>query len=384
LYHQPTTILACFSLLVLIIAPKLPGLKKIPAPILVLIGATLLEAIFQFEGVATIGSQFGGIPQGLPELQALPVSFNEILILIGPAFTIAMLGAIESLLSAVVADGMAGTRHNSNQELIGQGIANVITPFFGGFASTGAIARTATNIRYGGNSPLAGIIHSITLLLIILFLAPLANNIPLCALAAILFVVAYNMSEVRHFTHIVKFAPNADVIILLITFTLTILTDLVVAVNIGMILTMLDFLGQMSSTAEVRSIGGEALVQKIHKNDAIANLPKDFVVYSIEGPFFFGAVEKFKSAIAASPIEPKVVLIRLGHVPFMDITGLEAFGATIEELQQRHIKVFISEANERVYHKLDKMGIIAKLGPNGSSQDFSSALIHSTHFLPNE
>jgi SulP family sulfate permease len=381
-FHLFTTLMACFSLLILMLSPRLPGLKKIPGPLLVLIGATTLQSIFKFQDIATIGSQFGGIPQGLPQLQGLPFSFNEILTLIGPAFTIAMLGAIESLLSAVVADGMAGTRHDSNQELVGQGIANIITPFFGGFAATGAIARTATNIRYGGTSPLAGIMHSITLLLTILFLAPLAKNIPLCSLAAILFVVAYNMSEVKHFTHIVKFAPRADVFILLVTFLLTVLTDLVVAVNIGMILAMLHFLGRMSSTAEVRSIGGEALFEKIHTNDNIDHLPHNLVVYSIQGPFFFGAIEKFQSALAASHTEPKVVLIRLGHVPFMDITGLEAFEEAIEDLQRRHITVLLSEANERVYHKLEKIGILNKVGPSGYFQDFSSALVHSNQILP--
>ena len=163
-----------------------------------------------------------------------------------------MLGAIESLLSAVVADGMAGTRHNSNQELIGQGIANILAPLFGGFAATGAIARTATNVRNGANSPLAGIMHALTLVLIILLLAPLAAAIPLCTLAAILFVVAWNMSEAKHFLHMVKHAPTADVAILLITFTLTVFTDLVVAVNIGVLLAMLTFLGKMAASVEVR------------------------------------------------------------------------------------------------------------------------------------
>ena len=380
-WHAATTSLACFSLVLLIVMPRIPLLKTVPAPLWVLLISTSVQAFFQFDGVATIGSQFGGIPQGLPHFARLTIDFNDVLNLIGPAFTIAMLGAIESLLSAVVADGMAGTHHDSNQELLGQGLANLIVPFFGGFAATGAIARTATNIRYGGNSPLAGVMHSVTLILVLLFLAPLATHIPLCALAAILFVVAYNMSELKHFTHIVKFAPAADTFILLTTFVLTIFTDLVIAVNIGMILAMLHLLGQMSSTAEVRSIGGEALSEKMH-HQAPERIPPNLIVYSIEGPFFFGAVEKFQHALATTHTDPEVVLIRLGHVPFMDITGLEAFEAALEDLQDRHVKVLVSEANERVRLKLKQMGVLDKLGPQGYYQSFKSALAYSNTLLP--
>jgi sulfate permease, SulP family len=216
-----TTSLSLLSLLLVIFAPRLPGFKRVPGPLVALVVATLLQAIFRFDDVATIGSTFGGIPQGLPALHWPDITAARVIELIGPAFTIAMLGAIESLLSAVVADGMAGTRHDSNQELIGQGIANMATPLFGGFAVTGAIARTATNIRNGGTSPLAGIVHSITLVLIILFLAPLAVHVPLAAMAAILFVVAWNMSEVKHFLKMIERAPRADTVILLVTFGLT-------------------------------------------------------------------------------------------------------------------------------------------------------------------
>ena len=381
-FHLATSLLAGFSLLLLILSPHIRILKKIPGPLLVLVFCTGLQMFFHFKGVATIGSEFGGIPQGLPVFKVLPVSFNQILALIGPAFTIAMLGAVESLLSAVVADGMAGTRHDSNQELIGQGLANLTTPFFGGFAATGAIARTATNIRYGGTSPLAGMIHSVTLVLILILLAPLATSIPLCSLAAILFIVAYNMSEMKHFIHIVKYAPGADIFILLTTFILTLFTDLVVAVNIGMILAMLHVLRRLFITSEVRSIGGDALIEKMRRQNSIDRIPFNLVVYSIEGPFFFGAVEKLQSALAVTHTEPKVVLIRLGHVPFMDITGLETFKEAIENLQKRHITVLLSEANKRVYHKLDRIGVLNRVGPNGYFQDFSSALIYSNHLLP--
>ena len=212
--HGVTTLLAVSSLALVLFTPKIKYLKKVPGPLVAMIFSTLIVSVFHPENVATIGSAFGGIPQKLPDFSLPSITFNQFVQLIGPAFTIAMLGAIESLLSAVVADGMAGTRHNSNQELIGQGIANLISPLFGGFAATGAIARTATNIRNGGNSPIAGIIHSVVLVLILLFLAPLANNIPLCTLSAILFVVAWNMSELPHFFAMVKKAPKTDTAIL--------------------------------------------------------------------------------------------------------------------------------------------------------------------------
>lgn len=234
-FSTATTVLGLGALLVVLYANKIQALKRIPSPLIALILATVLQSVFHFSDVATIGSMFGGIPQGLPVFELPDISISRITELAIPAFTIAMLGAIESLLSAVVADGMSGSQHNSNRELVGQGIANILAPLFGGFAATGAIARTATNIRNGGNSPLAGIIHAFTLLLIILFLAPLAVNIPLTALAAILFVVAWNMSEVHHFMNLLKKAPWGDIITLLVTFTLTVFVDLVAAVIAGVL-----------------------------------------------------------------------------------------------------------------------------------------------------
>jgi len=226
-------------------------LRRIPAPLVALIVVTAAQAVFQFDGVATIGSAFGGIPRTLPAFSIPTLDLARVLSLVGPAFTIALLGAIESLLSAVVADGMAGTRHDSNQELIGQGIANILAPLFGGFAATGAIARTATNIRNGATGPLAGIVHSVFLILVILLLAPLASAIPLCCLSAILFVVAWNMSELPHAVRLVRGAPKVDVGILLLTFFLTVFVDLVVAVNVGVILAALFFMRRMADSVNV-------------------------------------------------------------------------------------------------------------------------------------
>ena len=306
--------------------PHIPGLRRVPGPLVAMVVATLLLSVFHFEGVATIGSAFGGIPQTLPDFGLPTVTLPRVLELIGPAFTIAILGAIESLLSAVVADGMAGTKHDSNQELIGQGVANIAAPLFGGFAATGAIARTATNIRNGGTSPLAGITHGATLVLIILLLAPLAVNVPLCALAAILFVVAWNMSEVRHFARMVKRAPRADVAILLITFGLTVFADLVVAVNIGVILATLHFMRRMASSVEVQQLS-ERNCGASWPIRGMAQLPPGALVYAIEGPFFFWRGREFRaradphphrSAPADSPPAARAVH---GHYRLADVGG---------------------------------------------------------------
>lgn len=359
-FHPATTALALLSLVLVIFSNRIPGLRRVPGPLVAMVVVSAVQALWQFDGVVTIGSAFGGIPQQLPSPSLPQVSVDRVIELIGPAFTIAILGAIESLLSAVVADGMAGTRHNSNQELIGQGIANVFTPLFGGFAATGAIARTATNIRNGGTSPLAGIAHALTLVLIILFLAPLAANIPLAALAAILFVVAYNMSEVKHFAYMVRRAPRADVAILLTTFLLTVFTDLVVAVNIGVILAMLQFMRRMASSVEVLPISGRELGMEGALSEA--NLPDEVLVYAIEGPFFFGAVETFERALVHTHTEPRVLVLYLRRVPFMDITGLQTLEEVIGKLEHRGVKVLLCDATPKVKTKLERAGIIELIG----------------------
>src|SRR5690606_20728547 len=231
-----TTFVGVVSLLLVIYAPRLSVLARVPGPLVALVLMSVLQAVFSFQDLATIGSAFGEIPRGLPSFSLPELSVSRMLDLVGPAFAIAMLGAIESLLSAVVADGMSNTRHHSNQELIGQGIANVLTPMFGGIAATGAIARTATNIRNGGNSPLAGIVHVATLILVLVALAPLAVHVPLATLAAILFMVAWNMSQPKLVMSLLRQAPRADVVILLITFLLPVFVNLVIAVNIGVVL----------------------------------------------------------------------------------------------------------------------------------------------------
>jgi SulP family sulfate permease len=241
------------------------------------------------------------------------------------------------------------------------------------FAATGAIARTATNIRNGGTSPLAGIIHAITLVLIVLFLAPLAANIPLAVLAAILFVVSWNMSEVPHFIKMVKRAPRADVIILLVTFSLTILTDLMVAVNIGVILAMLQFLRRMASSVEVQQMTEEELQQEFAYT-GFTNLPPNVLVYAVDGPFFFGAVENFERVMTITHTDPHVLIIRLSRVPFIDITGLQALEEVISDLQKRRVTVILTGANAKVVAKLNKAGLIKLIGNSNYIQEFSDAI----------
>lgn len=358
--HPATTLLALIGLACVIFAPRLPTLRRVPGPLIAIVVTTLLQGLIGFDGVATIGSAFGGIPAGLPGFSLPDLAPATVLELIGPAFTIAMLGAIESLLSATVADGMAGTRHDSNQELIGQGIANVLAPLFGGFAATGAIARTATNIRNGGNSPLAGICHCLTLLLIVLLLAPLAASIPLCALAAILFVVAYNMSELKHFARMIRRAPQADVAILLITFTLTVFTDLVVAVNIGVILAILQFLRRMAAAIEVQPMIAQELQFELAQL-GLNRLPDGVMVYAIEGPFFFAAVETFERALLHTHTDPRILIVRLRRVPFMDITGLQTLEEVFVDLARRGVQVALCEANPRVRNKLERAGVLTQI-----------------------
>lgn len=363
--HWPTTLLASFTLLVLLLSPRF--FKRLPAPLLAMVLATSLQAIFQFDGIATIGTTFGSIPQTLPGFSPPALSFADVMKLVGPAFTIALLGAIESLLSAVVADGMAGTRHDPNQELIGQGLANVLAPVFGGFAATGAIARTATGIRNGANSPLTGIIHALTLILIIVLLAPLATNIPLCALAAILFVVAWNMSELPHFLGLLRTAPRADVWVLLITFLLTVFGDLVIAVNVGVILSSLLFMRRMAQSVDVTA-------QATYPDQS--PLPDNVLVYRIDGPIFFGAVEKLEATLPAIQERSTRLVLDLSPMPFIDASGLRILTELQRKCARRGGQLMLCGARRNVTIKLERAGLLQALGKNAVYPDLESALQH--------
>jgi len=368
-----TTLMALGSLLVVIYSARLPRMGRVPGPLVALVLATLIQALCQFESVATIGSTFGEIPRGLPEFVWPPLTFERVISLIGPAFAIAMLCAIESLLCAVVADGMSGGRHHSNQELIGQGIANILTPLFGGIAATGAIARTAANVRNGGTSPLAGIVHAITLIAIILVLAPYAAHVPLATLAAILFVVAWNMSDVRYFVRMARQAPRSDVAVLLITFALTVFADLVVAVNIGVIVAMLLFLRRMTAAIKIRQHEPAMLAREFAYTD-FGGLPAGVSVYGIEGPLFYGAAESVERVLSELQPVPQVLIVRLGQVPFIDATGLRALEDAISSLQRQKVRVVFCEMNATVQGRFEKMRLAAKVGAHNVAGSFHAAL----------
>lgn len=358
--HPATTLLASGTLAILALGNrwlgKVRGLERLPAPLLAMLAATAVQAWWNFDGVATIGSAFGGIPRELPSLTWPSLPLNGYLQLVGPAFTIALLGAIESLLTAVVADGMTGWRHDSNQELIGQGLANILSPLFGGFAATGAVARTATNIRNGATSPVAGVVHALLLLLIILLLAPLAAHIPLAALAAILFFVAWNMADAPHVWRVLRTAPRADKLLLIVTFGLTVFVDLVVAVNVGVVLAALLFMRRMAEAVSIEKQSfddgaGEDVV-----------LPHSVLVYRIDGPFFFGAAEKLERTLERLQLGVETVVLRLGRVPFMDATGLNTLSEIIGRMQKRHVRVLLCGIHPALRGTLDSAGITGRVG----------------------
>jgi SulP family sulfate permease len=320
-----TMAVAAATLLVLVLWPRV--LPRVPAPFVALLAATVAVAAFRLP-VETIGSRFGAIDFSLPQ-PSLP-AFNEarLVALAGPAITIALLGAIESLLSAVVADGMIGGRHRSDMELVAQGVANIVTPVFGGIPATGAIARTATNIKNGGRTPVAGIVHALTLLLITLFAGRWAARIPLAALAAILVVVAYNMSEWRTFRSEIRTAPRSDTIVMVTTFLLTVVVDLTVALSVGMVLAAFLFMKRMAEVSNVQVISREVVEggeEAGTDGPALeARLPAGVQLYAVNGPFFFGAAERFTEIMGQVGSRPRVLILDLGGVPAMDSTGLRA------------------------------------------------------------
>ena len=374
-FHPATTGIALVTLGVLVASNRLFAhvrwLDRLPAPLVALVVAVVAQAWFRFDGVATIGSAFGGIPRELPHFSWPALSVGDFLQLIGPAFAIALLGAIESLLTAVVADGMTGLRHDANQELVGQGIANILSPLFGGFAATGAVARTATNIRNGATSPVAGLTHALFLVLVIIVLAPFAAMIPLAALSAILFQVAWNMADLPLVLRVLRTVSRADRFLLLTTFVLTVFVDLVVAVNVGVVLAALLFMKRMSETVRVEnqsfdSDAGEEVV-----------LPKDVLVYRIEGPFFFGAAEKLERAIERTQLGVETVVIRMGRVPFMDATGMETLRGIVERLLKRRIRVLLCGVHTELAAPLEAAGITALVGAGGvcaNMREVASAL----------
>ncbi len=339
---------------------------RVPGSFVAIIVVTAIAAIFDLP-VTTIGSVFGEIPSTI-SVEVPSFNLSDISNLVGPAVTIAVLGAIESLLSAVVADGMISGNHRSNTELIAQGIANIASPLFGGIPATGAIARTATNVKNGGRTPVAGITHAVTLLLIMLFFGQWAKLIPMSCLAGVLIVVSYNMSEWRSFVSICK-GTKYDVVVLVVTFLLTVIFDLTVAIEVGMVLAAFMFMQRMSVQSEVINL-------KSKSSDSIDNyssLPKGIEIYEISGPFFFGAAKKYRETIRQFGNEAKVLIIRMRHVPFMDATGVRNFSAMLDDLAQIDVHIVLSGVNEVVYKELSRTGLVDKLGAVNVCSNFDIA-----------
>ena len=350
---------------------------KIPGSFVAILVVTAVVSIFDIP-VTTIESMFGEI-KGSFALNIPEIHWENFSHYLQPALTIALLGSIESLLSAVVADGMIGSHHRSNTELIAEGIANVITPLFGGIPATGAIARTATNIKNGGRTPIAGIVHAITLLLIMLCLGNYAKLIPMSCLAGILIVVAYNMSEWRSFTSILRGSPY-DIIILLVTFFLTVLVDLTVAIEIGIVLASLMFMKRMADNGEA------ILMNDLDTNtmEDYDDIPKGIGIYEISGPFFFGAAKKFSEVLKVRRDANKILIIRMRHVPFMDETGERNFLEAIKSLQSENKKIILSGVQPNVRKSLDKCRISFLVGKANIHDNFNEALAHAKEALNEE
>ena len=358
--------------------------RRIPGPFVALVVATALVHLFQLP-VETIGSRFGEISAGFPRPSLPPVSYAMVTGLIMPAVTIALLAAIESLLSAVVADGMIGGRHRSNVELVAQGVANIVSPIFGGMPATGAIARTATNVKNGGRTPVAGIVHALTLLLITLFFGRWAGLIPLAGLAAILVVVAYHMSDWRTFAAELR-GPRSDVVVMVATFVLTVAVDLTVAIEVGMVAAAFLFMRRMAEVTNVRVIarefedGGDD-----YETDPNAvrrrAIPNGVEVYEINGPFFFGAAEKFKDALGQVSRTPKVLIIRMRNVPAIDSTGLNVLRDLIRGSSRQGTRVLISDIHTQPLLALGRSAVMDELGDENIFGNLDDALNRARELL---
>lgn len=366
--------IALLALALIVYWPRVS--TRLPSPFLALVVCTALVTLFDLP-VETIGDRFGEIHATLGAPRLPRVSWEMARELVAPAFTIAMLAGIESLLSAVVADGMIGARHRSNMELVGQGVANIVTPLFGGIPATGAIARTATNVKNGGRTPVAGIVHALTLLLIMLFFGRWAALIPMAVLAAILVVVSYHMSEWRRFKAELR-APRSDVAVLLVTFSLTILVDLTVAVEVGMVLAAFLFMKRMSEVTNVSVLSREFEDQADREMTLDRRtgpmIPAGVDVYEIDGPFFFGAAESFKNAVSSVARKPKALVIRLRRVPVIDSTGLATLRDLISRSRQEGTRVILTEVHSQPVVALTNAGLLDELGEENVAGTLEEAL----------
>jgi SulP family sulfate permease len=372
------------SIAIIILTPGIS--KKIPGSLIAIILMTiivyLMRTCFGVTGIETIGDKFE-IKATLPQPETIPINMETINRLLPPAFTIAMLGAIESLLSATVADGVTGDRHSSNTELIAQGAANLIVPIFGGIPVTGAIARTMTNINNGARTPIAGIIHAVVLLLILLFLGPLTRHIPMSCLAGVLIIVSFNMSEWRTFRSLLK-NPKSDIVVLLVTFFLTVIFDLTIAIEIGLLLAMVLFMKRIAETTRVSvstdriDLSGDS---EIAHDDEVLVIPRAVEVYEIDGPFFFGIANKFDECMKQLGDKPKVRIIRMRKVPFMDSTGLHNLESLCRLSSKENIQIILSGVNEKVRDVLLRNRMDEKIGIHNICSNIHEAIGKAETFL---
>jgi SulP family sulfate permease len=367
--------IAALALAIIVWWPRVS--QRLPGPFVALVATTVLVRLAGLD-VETIGSRFGDISSGLPAPSLPGVELATLRALVPSAFAIALLAAIESLLSAVVADGMIGGRHRSNMELVAQGVANIASPLFGGIPATGAIARTATNVKNGGRTPVAGMVHALTLLLITLFFGGLAAYIPFATLAAILVVVAYHMSEWRAFR--AEFtAPRSDVLVMLATFLLTVLVDLTVAIQVGMVLAAFLFMKRMSEVTNVQVVTREFRDNgDVYQTDTNAarrrDIPKGVEVFEINGPFFFGAAKTFKEQVESVLGQPKVLILRMRNVPAMDSTGLHALGELVHRTRRDGALILLSDVHSQPMIALGRSHLLDELGEDSIFGNLDDAL----------
>lgn len=377
-FQWPTLGLAAASLAVLLYWPA-RWQRRIPGSIVVLALGTVLTAALNLP-VETIGSRFGGIPQALPTFQMPDIDWGNMGRLIQPATTIALLAAMESLLCAVVADGMVDDRHDSNQELMALGVANVVTPLFGGIAATGAIARTATNVKSGARTPVAGIVHAITLLAIILVGAPLAKYIPLAILSAILVVVALNMGEWQNFRLLPRW-PRSDTVVFLTTFGLTILVDLTVAVEIGMVLAAVLFIKRISENTLVTVVNETNETEGERHSIRGCDLPPGVLVFRIFGSFSFGAADKLENALAREKAEPEVLILRVRKMLAMDATGLNVLDNLLTRLRSRQRHMLLSGLHTQPLFAMEKSGFLDRIGRDNICADTKASIVRAREIL---
>lgn len=372
-FRWESLLIGLLSLGIIILWPK--ATKKIPGTLIAIVVATIVTMAAGLD-VPTIGSQFADLSNKLP-LPAFPeISLDLIRQLAIPAVTLAVLGSVESLLSAVVADGMIGSRHRSNMELIAQGLANMSSAFFGGMPVTGAIARTTANIQNGGRTPIAGVVHSLALLLMLILLMPFVKLVPMASLAGVLIMVSYNMGDWGAFKHLNK-APKSDSLVFLATFVLTILLDVVVAIGIGVVLASLLFMKKMADLTEVGTVTGE---EESHIMEHLM-MPEHVSFYEINGPFFFGAADKFVKTITQRETKEHVLIIKMSDVPFMDATAFDSFDRLLDTTIKKGIKIVLLGIQEQPYALLDKYGFLPKFGLENFCKTTKEAIDRANQIL---